>query len=386
MNMTRLGKGIRLLPEGSSWDSFFPLVYLINLVFQPLFDPGRSAFDWLLVGLLIAVFLPLYFRSYWLDGRDQFRAALVMATLGFVASFFNTGAAIFYVYAAYLVGWAAPPRLAKRVLFGLCAVVILQALYVGFVLYASPYALIPFGFGLVFTVVIGVQGRVEAERERANAKLRVAHEEVERLAKIAERERIARDLHDLLGHSLSVIILKSELAAKLAGRDPQKAAAEIGDVERISREALFEVRAAVRGYRSVGLKGELANAKLALEAAGVRLEYDAERLDLRPSQESVLSLVLREAVTNVLRHAGATRCTIRLKEDGGDVRLEVCDDGRGMSGPEGSGLAGMRERVSALGGKLELDGSRGTRLLVRLPPGTGAASHVPAPKLLEVKG
>src|SRR5690606_38964639 len=117
----------------------------------------------------------------------------------------------------------------------------------------------------------------QREREDHRAKLAMAQDEIERLATIAERERIARDLHDLLGHTLSTITLKSELAAKLVRNDPQSAAREMGDVERISRDALGQVRQAVRGYRSSGLEGEIANAKLALEAAGIDFDYYYEK-------------------------------------------------------------------------------------------------------------
>ena len=132
-------------------------------------------------------------------------------------------------------------------------------------------ALVP---ALVFTIVTGAANIFDAERERAQRRLRRADEEIERLAALAERERIARDLHDLLGHTLSVIVVKSELAARLAERDPARAGEEMRDVERIGREALAEVRAAVVGYRAQGLRGELDGARRALAAAGVEATVD----------------------------------------------------------------------------------------------------------------
>ena len=150
----------------------------------------------------------------------------------------------------------------------------------------------------VFSLVIGGVCIHGAEVKRANARLRMAQEEVERLAKTAERERIARDLHDVLGHTLSLITLKSELAGKLVGRDPERAGREIREVERISREALREVRTAVAGYRSEGLQAEMGRARLALESAGVRLEYFAAAGGAGPRAETVLALAMREAVTN----------------------------------------------------------------------------------------
>ena len=166
-----------------------------------------------------------------------------------------------------------------------------------------------------------------------NSKLRVANDEIEHLAKVAERERIARDLHDVLGHTLSLITLKSELARKLVDRDPERAKQEMQDVENASRAALADVREAIRGYRSDGIFAELARARAALETAGVSVECDTDLVQLSPEQESVLSLALREAVTNVVRHAEARRCNVTLKRDDSLCTLEVADDGRGVDWP-----------------------------------------------------
>jgi len=219
----------------------------------------------------------------------------------------------------------------------------------------------------VFSLIIGGVNIHQAEVSRANAKLRLTQEEVERLAKMAERERIARDLHDVLGHTLSVIALKSELAGKLVERDPERAGAEIREVERISRDALREVRSAIAGYRSEGLQAELARARLALESSGIKLEYFTQPVEPGPARETVLALALREAVTNVVRHSGARTCRISLQEENGEVVLRVQDAGRGGEASFGIGLSSMRERVEGLGGRMERQGDGGTALLVALP-------------------
>jgi two-component system sensor histidine kinase DesK len=167
---------------------------------------------------------------------------------------------------------------------------------------------------------------------------------------------------------LSVITLKSELAGKLIDRDPQRAGKEIREVEEISRQALSEVRDAIRGYRSKGLAAELAQAKSTLETAGVAVQCDAATTIKIPAmQESVLSLVVREAVTNVVRHAQAHTCRMRLDQQNGSCLLEIQDDGRGGFSNEGNGLRGMRERVEMLGGTLDRETSSGTRLTITLP-------------------
>jgi two-component system sensor histidine kinase DesK len=220
---------------------------------------------------------------------------------------------------------------------------------------------------LILSPVVGAMVIEQQQKRKMNARLHLAQDEIDRLARIAERERIARDLHDLLGHTLSVIVLKSELASKLAEKDPQRAATEIRDVERISRDALSEVRAAVRGYHSVGLDAELEHAREALTAAGIDFDSKVEPITVSASQESVLALAIREAVTNVVRHAGARTCQLALRCRYFGCELEIFDDGRGGSAPDGFGLSGMRERVEALGGTLERDGTQGMRLILRLP-------------------
>ena len=215
---------------------------------------------------------------------------------------------------------------------------------------------------------IGAGNIFFAERNRMNCELRKANEEIENLAKVAERERIARDLHDVLGHTLSVITLKSELAGKLIDRDPQRAGKEIREVEQISRQALTDVRDAIRGYRSKGLVAELAQAKTTLETAGLAVQCDAATTVKLPAmQESVLSLAVREAVTNVVRHARARSCRMRLEQQNGSCRLEIHDDGCGSSNGEGNGLRGMRERVEMIGGTLNRSTEAGTTLIITLP-------------------
>jgi two-component system sensor histidine kinase DesK len=223
-------------------------------------------------------------------------------------------------------------------------------------------------YSVGFPLIVGGGNIFFAERNRMNRQLRKANEEMEHLAKVAERERIARDLHDVLGHTLSVITLKSELAGKLLDRDPARAGREIREVEQISRQALSDVRDAIRGYRSQGLVAELAQAKSTLETAGLTVRCDAATtVELQAIQESVLSLAVREAVTNIVRHAQAHTCRVRLEQHNGSCRLEIQDDGRGSSNGEGNGLRGMRERVEMLGGTLDRDAENGTRLTITLP-------------------
>jgi two-component system sensor histidine kinase DesK len=209
-----------------------------------------------------------------------------------------------------------------------------------------------------------------------NRELQEAREELARHAVAEERVRFARDLHDLLGHSLSLIALKSELARRLAVVDPARAATEMADVEDAARRALAEVRDAVSGYRQVDCAQALAEARAALTGAGITVRLPGHVPALTAAADVALGWVVREATTNVLRHSGAGEVTVDLTVDGGRAVLTVTDDGRGGGVPvtvrgtsSGSGLAGLRERVGALGGELTagpLDGG-GYRLCAAVP-------------------
>lgn len=203
----------------------------------------------------------------------------------------------------------------------------------------------------------------------AYQQLSVARERIAQLAVDEERLRFARDLHDLLGHSLSVIALKSELAGRLVSQSPGLAKHEIKDLEQVARQALREVRDAVAGYRQPTLATELAGACAALSAAGIDCRVDQQTGALPPAVEAVLAWAVREGATNVIRHSGAQRCSIRVHSNNGRVQVDVVDDGRGGDSPAGSGLLGLEERVQERSGRLEAEAlpHEGFRLRVTLP-------------------
>jgi len=363
---------LRLLPKNTDlgWTPYAWLIYAIPFVLQPILTEA-SRTERAATFLALGLFLFLYFRAYWQKDLGIIACAACICLLGVLFAPVNMGSCAFFIYGASFMGHLSPVPRALRGLAAVLAVVALTT--VGWhlpLLYWLPTG--------VFALLVGGINIHFREVARANAKLRRAQEEVEHLAKTAERERIARDLHDLLGHTLSLITLKAELAGKLLERDPERAGREIREVERISREALREVRTAVAGYRSQGLPAELAQARLALEAAGVKLEYFAEPVEMESAEETVLALALREAVTNIIRHAGAATCRITLEQTAAETRLEVRDDGRGGSAPEGIGLASMRERVEGIGGRLERRAETGTSLLIVLPrrPAAGEVREI----------
>jgi two-component system sensor histidine kinase DesK len=343
------------------WGPLLWVLYLGFFFVQPVVE-HVSAKQWLLDSLGAAIFLILYWGVFLLERPQPLFHVGGMVLLGVAFLPYNPGACTFFIFAAAMVPFLVATQ--ARALAGLAAVAAVGAI-AGFALHMSAWGLF---WAAVFPVFIGAGNVFFAERNRMHRKLRKANEEIENLAKVAERERIARDLHDVLGHTLSVITLKSELAGKLIGRDPERAGKEMREVEEISRQALSDVRDAIRGYRSRGLVAELALAKSTLETAGLTVQCDAATTVKIPAvQESVLSLAVREAVTNVVRHARARSCRMRLEQQNGSCRLEIQDDGLGSSNGEGNGLRGMRERVEMLGGTLQRNHEAGTTLTITLP-------------------
>jgi two-component system sensor histidine kinase DesK len=346
--------------KAHGWAPFIWLAYLSFFFIQPILDHAGWKM-WSLTALATAIFLVLYFGLFWLQKPRSLLHIAGMVILGLVFAPINGGASTFFVFAAAFVPFCVQTeRAGVALIAGIVALAGIETQ----VFHLNGWF---FFYGGGLAAAVGGSNIYFAQRNRALAKLRMANDEIEHLATVAERERIARDLHDVLGHTLSVIILKSELAGKLMDRDPQRAGNEIREVEQISRQALSEVRDAIRGYRSQGLPAELAKAKATLETAGVSVKCEAAKLALPAMHESVLSMAVREAVTNVVRHAQARNCSMRLGQRNGSCHLEIEDDGRGGAHNEGNGLRGMRERVEMLGGTLTRDSQAGTRITINLP-------------------
>lgn len=348
-----------------------PYLWATSLAFLlfKYFYSEVSALELAMLGLSVALFLPLYLYSFWTGGRNAVLCILGACVFGMLWAPHNNGAGTFFIFAAGMCGRLAPGRNAPRMLI----LVLGLATATGYLLAENgpSFLLAPWAVGLSVGVASIMEGGLRASRKQLLRK----QEEVEHIARIAERERISRDLHDLLGHSLSLIALKAELAGKLAGRDVDACKREIADIEASARRALAEVRTAVTGYRDSGLPGALASARASLAAAGVALHEEVQpqfqQNVLPPALEHVLALTLREAVTNVVRHAGASRCTLRLALEEGSAVLRVTDDGdRLRAGDEvrvGNGLTGMRERAVSAGGRLMVSVENGLRLELRLP-------------------
>ena len=217
----------------------------------------------------------------------------------------------------------------------------------------------------VAILVVAVVTFIVLQLMRGNHALAEARAELARLAAENERSRIARDLHDLLGHSLTTITVKAALARRLGAADPAKALQETAEVEALARRSLADVRAAVTGYRDVTLAGELAAGRELLRAAGITADLPRAVDIVDPAHQDLFGWAVREGLTNIVRHAHASSCAVRLSS----CSVEIVDDGTGGTGPPGNGLSGLRERAAAAGAVVDAGPlrPRGWRLQVSLP-------------------
>jgi two-component system sensor histidine kinase DesK len=344
-----------------------PFVILFNLAwvfFWPVI--ARQSFVHVILPTLISVpvFVHLHLCTYYTGGgaavRRRYIAAIV--ALGYLVSYFNLAALGYLIFSFFTAAFSSRMRGAFLWIGATIAGYLLEVALLGYDLDTLLSVALP-------AVLLGISAVYAAYTATQQAKLRRSTEEIIRLSTLAERERIGRDLHDLLGHTLSVVALKSELARKLIDRDLAAARGEIREVERVARDALSQVRNAVSGIRSTAIASELQAAIALLEAQGVKVKCETERVRLPHDRETALALSLREATTNIRRHAGASGVTIRLREDAGKVVMEVVDNGRGGRIVPGNGLNGMRERLGNFGGTLSLEAvpDGGTRLFVSIP-------------------
>jgi len=384
--------------SGGRWRWLFSGIWLAYLI-QPisaLFDRHDPA--WIAGGLVIAAaFCAIYLPALmYVDERPRWAGAglAALAVLSAVACVvYGEHWTPLWIYVSAAGGLILTALFDRRV--ATLGVVVISGLYLVSCwithLDGADTVAVLLPVVLIGLAMMGFRMQLVLMHELARAR-----ETVAKLAANEERLRLARDMHDLTGQSLSMITLKSELAAKRLTRLPASAErdailTDLGDVSRVSRQTLHDIREAVSGYRRPTLAIEVITARSALEAAGIQLD-DAPELTMRsgtfdPDAEAVLAWCLREAVTNVIRHSRARHCRLRLTERTGEVSLEVTDDGRGFSGPAkdsaeaaatGSGLHGISERLSAAGGHLSLgqgDNGRGFRLTATVPAATTAAGH-----------
>ncbi|UFS59309.1 sensor histidine kinase [Subtercola endophyticus] len=310
----------------------------------------------------IYVLLPPRLWGAPLSRKILYTGAYFVTTLVFLP-FMGVGVTSLWVFVAITFAMSAPPTRIVALVVGVIAVF-------SFVLISSATGDPSNAFWLpLITFSIAMMMSAFARQLELVRRLRDAQAETARLAVEQERSRVARDLHDILGHSLTVITVKAELAGRLLPEHPERAGVEVDDIERLARGALADVRSTVTGYRGVNLAAELSGARIALNSAGIQADLP-NTVDAVPTDTSqVFAWVVREGVTNVIRHSGAARCTIVLEPH----CVEIVDDGRGTGCDpaaeplsRGNGLAGLRERVAAVGGSLSAGPGAGGGFVLRV--------------------
>lgn len=351
----------------SPWAGSVHLLWMMWVFITPLFEHGLAGYTrtWLLLTLVsLPAFLLLYAKMNLAPRRVAHFYPLGMAALGLGLLRWYPSGVSYFIFACVTLRFCSSNIRFRRYMVQLAlmnAVYVVLAWWVGYP--PEMLVIIP-----AMVLIISIIVMVEHTNKEKDAALRLSQDEVRRLAATAERERIGRDLHDLLGHTLSLITLKLELSRKLFDRDVEAARREVVDAEAVARKALAEVRCAVTGIRATDIAVELAAAKLMLESASVHLEYNAPP-PLPTEVARALALILREAVTNITRHAGASTARIHFENMPAGIQLNIADNGRGGVLTDGNGLSGIRERVTSLGGVLSLGSAtgQGTTLLIKVP-------------------
>jgi two-component system sensor histidine kinase DesK len=368
----------------SPWADSVHLLWSAWIFITPVFDH----FSWLWAALTLLsypIFLLLYAKSHLSPRRTAPAFAMALLVMCMLLLPWYPSGLVYFVYSCVMmISCRMSMRRYLVALAGLNGVILLEAWLLHY-----PWQAIVWMPATTF--IIGMIVSVERTNEAKDAELQLSHDEVRRLAGLAERERIGRDLHDLLGHTLSLITLKLELSRKLFDRDSEAARREMEEAEKVARHALAEVRSAVSGIRATDLAAELASARLLLESSRVHFDYGELPTDLPADIERGFSLIVREAATNIARHAEASAAKIEIVREHASVRMLISDNGRGGIAGDGNGLCGMRERVRALGATIAIESPRGhgTKLritapvpMLRLVEASRAPSHLsPGPTL-----
>lgn len=351
---------------------------LFNLVYLLFFFVGwvwqtPTTMDMMAAAAAVLVFLPVYFYAYERHEALFIVHAFVMELIALLMMPFAGVHGIFHVYACAQSAFQRPARRA------VVLIAVLTLIYLAYALLIGDAPLLAMGFNLAFGVIIGgacMSAADGLERERRLERGQVLERQ---RATLAERERIAHDLHDILGHTLTMVAVKSDLAGKLIERDPARARKEMDDVAQAARSALKDIRAAVYDMTATTVETELALARQALDAAGVALEVQNELPPISPPVGKVLGLTIREAVTNIVRHAHANAARIAIDQQGTRLRLVVADNGLGepADAKEGAGLTGLRRRIRSLGGETTIERGGGMTISVSLPlePDSGEAAR-----------
>ncbi|PGO31494.1 sensor histidine kinase [Bacillus cereus] len=349
---------------------FFPYMWLVYLLF-PLYNLTQVSGWKLVIGIgMLIVFIITYRQLYFVQKTFVLWACIQMVLTFLFALFYNPFMIFFGFFTASAMGFA-PSKKAFRVLLCLLVVMLGAFIFVNVNQLTIPSLvnIVPM-FILMLLTPFGM--RNFNQKKMLKNQLNEANEQIKDLVKREERQRIARDLHDTLGHTLSLITLKSQLVEKLIVKNPERASIEAKEITQTSRTALKQLRELISDMRMITVEEELEQIKTILQAANIELEVkqEANSSSLSPIEQNILGMCLREAVTNIVKHSKATECIVSVLESQGELILKVEDNGVGLENQshDGNGIRGMKERIALIDGLVELDTiNPGTLLTVKVP-------------------
>ncbi|EPZ0459880.1 sensor histidine kinase [Bacillus sp. CD3-5] len=360
-------KRIEIFPKHMG---FFPYMWLVYLLF-PIYNLTQVS-GWKLVigsGMLI-IFMITYRQLYFVQKTFILWACIQMILTLLFALFYNPFMIFFGFFTASAMGFA-PSKKVFRIL--LCLLVVVLGVFVFINMnQLTPTSLVNIVPMFILMLLTPFGMRNFNQKKMLRNQLNEANEQIKDLVKREERQRIARDLHDTLGHTLSLITLKSQLVEKLIVKNPERASTEAKEITQTSRTALKQLRELISDMRMITVEEELEQIKAILQAANIELEIKQETSasSLSPIEQNILGMCLREAVTNVVKHSKATRCIVSVRELQGELILTVEDNGIGLADQnhDGNGIRGMKERIALIDGFVELGTiNPGTLLTVKVP-------------------
>ncbi|WP_230818087.1 sensor histidine kinase [Rheinheimera aquimaris] len=345
-------------------DSKLSWVYLINLIFYiiPLFTVRFALWQYISMAAALLLFLLCYFQAYRCNRRDIHWPIAGIVLVAALITPVNPGSVSMFAYAGFFIGFAYALRRYLVLMSLLLALLVLLKLTL--TIHWNLFLVM----GLPIVLAVSFLGRAEQAKLRHRMAEQQSEDEIKQLATMVERERIARDLHDILGHTLSSIILKADLTEKLLARQHTQAAQQqLTELSQIARDALSQVRQSVSGYKHQGLAAEVARLLSRLRDAGFHavLQGDMPQLDAR--RETALILALTELVTNVIRHSKGDSCSLSFLQQGDEFTVYLSDNGQTSDIKEGNGISGLRQRIAAIGGTLAMQQHDGVTARIQFP-------------------
>lgn len=345
-------------------DQKWSWVYLINLIFYfiPQFTVTFPLWQYVAMAVALVLFLACYFWAYRCHRDTMYRPVLGIVLVAILITPINAGSVSMFAYAGFFIGYANPLRRYVLLLAALLGVLIVLELSLE--LY-WPYFL---HLGIPVVAAVSLLGWAEQQHMLQRLAKQQSDDEIKQLATMVERERIGRDLHDILGHTFSSIILKADLAEKLLARNQvEDGRQQLTELRQLARDALSQVRQSVSGYKHQGLSLEVAKLLSRLRDAGFFAELSGEIPTLDSRLETAVILALTELVTNIMRHSKGNNCRLSFRQQGDQLLITVSDDGNCSNIKEGNGITGLRERLAAIGASLTLQWHNGVAAVIELP-------------------